>query len=152
MIVFPSPAVELVINNTWGGCGAVESTTEVRRVRKDSATAEEGWLKSANPCVAAELAVVSRKRWSWPPKRITGEGDDRQCRSVSQSLRLVDALDGSVHGFSYKGERQTENQSHHQADEDITKLLRTNRPTWEVLPGRSHEYSLRADPPKPSHP
>ena len=40
--VFPSPAVELVINNTWGGCGAVESTTEVRRVRKDSATGEEG--------------------------------------------------------------------------------------------------------------
>ena len=49
--------------------------------------------------------------------RIAGEGDNRQRRSVRQSLRLIDALDGSVHRFFYKGERQTENQSHHQADE-----------------------------------
>ena len=59
--------------------------------------------------------------------RIAGERDNRQCRSVRQSLRLIDALDGSVHSFSYKGERQTENQSNHQADEDIAKLLRADR-------------------------
>ena len=59
--------------------------------------------------------------------RITSERDNRQGWSVSQSLRLLDALNGSVHSFSYKGEPQTENQPHHQSDEDIEKLLRADR-------------------------
>ena len=47
-MLFPSLAVALVINNTCGGRGAVESTTEVRRVLKDSASADDGCFKSAN--------------------------------------------------------------------------------------------------------
>src|SRR6266576_7167551 len=48
VVLFPSLAVALVINNTCGGRGAVESTTEVRRVLKDSDGADDGCFKSAN--------------------------------------------------------------------------------------------------------
>ena len=68
----PLIGVELVINNTEAGGGAVEHT-EVKRVRKASAIAEEGRSGSANPCVAAnqtgsdggDCRNISMRRRDW---------------------------------------------------------------------------------------
>src|SRR5208337_1195624 len=47
--VFPSPTCALVTSKVCGGRGAVESKTEVRRLRNASASGEDGRLRTANP-------------------------------------------------------------------------------------------------------
>ena len=150
--VLPSPAVELVINNTWGGHGAVERTTEVSKVRKDSATADVGWLKRASPWVEAGLPLFPGpaalgRRCELRASGTTANAGAFANLSASSTL-LMDVSTASL----TKASARPRTNPNHQSDEDVEELLRTNRRPREVLPGQSHEYSSRADPPKPSHP
>ena len=67
-----------------------------------------GVAQKSQPLGGGRFAAISRTRRTGPPVRITGEWDHRQRRSVRQSFRLIHALDGRVHSFSHKREREAE--------------------------------------------
>ena len=60
--VFPSPTWALVTNKLCGGRGAVDSKTEVRRLRKDSANGEDGRLRTSSPTGFAATLVIEPDR------------------------------------------------------------------------------------------
>ena len=124
--VFPSPIWALVTSRVWGGRGAVESKTEVRRLRKDSAMGDEGRVKHSHAHAfwpAERLGVGGVRGQLLPPRRVGFRGDHGQGRSVHEAFRLFGGPHRAVKSFLHKGQGNAQNQPEHQSGREIARAI-----------------------------
>ena len=126
--VFPSPICALVTSRVWGGRGAVESKTEVRRLRNDSAMGEEGRFRTAKPTPFGPAALKARPRGHLLSPVPVGFGrDNRQGRSVDEPFRFFRGAHRAVQSFLHEGQGDPKNQTDHQARRQIAPPVRADR-------------------------